>query len=531
MSDCNNVANTNANWKGTFFMDAVSNASGEPRGKSKHIRTGVTWNHLMTDCKPQVCGNSELNAVFGFFMRHLGVSLVPDRKCLQNFADWSTQLVEGWVKGFNSLNIGTYGIKEYIQSAEPRKRPVYEAGWKEIVETGRVKVKFEAMMKGDEIGYLKAPKVRNLFNPCPASKIAGAYFNDVVCSNIRKVVPEFIIGMNTGELEEHLQHVKETVEDDCVWVSWDGSSHDAHQHWSIIDLIDTRFIKGIFDKVFLACEYPAYLYDQVYNCLTKMEVPVACYGKDANKKRKVLFEGMIKGTTFSGHSVRTTLGNTLRVISYSKFVCAIAGIPENAYKVCVAGDDVIMRLQRKYLQVFWQAFWTVYSPRELNLGHGLGQLAKDPKVEDFHIDFLSKFGVEGLGVIMLNRKIDRGLLSGNTSGKIRIPTKTDPGLTVVQHRTAITDSLLSWGSTWPVIEDYIKLRLDSLKHGRGGKIESEYAYVFHSNSHDHSDRFEWLLGCMNMPAIAYASKYIRKAMDFIGEFEVHGICSRGSKSA
>lgn len=50
--------------------------------------------------------------------------------------------------------------------------------------------------------------------------------------------------------------------------------------------------------------------------------------------------GTVVGTTASGHPVRTTLFNTLRVILYYKFICYRAGIPIGAYYLIVSGDDV-----------------------------------------------------------------------------------------------------------------------------------------------------------------------------------------------
>lgn len=47
----------------------------------------------------------------------------------------------------------------------------------------------------------------------------------------------------------------------------------------------------------------------------------------------------VRGTTYSGHPTRTTLGNTLRSIMYYKFVCLNAGIEP---KLIAAGDDVCM---------------------------------------------------------------------------------------------------------------------------------------------------------------------------------------------
>lgn len=55
---------------------------------------------------------------------------------------------------------------------------------------------------------------------------------------------------------------------------------------------------------------------------------------------------VIRGTTFSGHPTKTTLGNTLRSICYAYFYLVKAGIKNpwdnpNVY-VIAAGDDVVI---------------------------------------------------------------------------------------------------------------------------------------------------------------------------------------------
>ena len=50
----------------------------------------------------------------------------------------------------------------------------------------------------------------------------------------------------------------------------------------------------------------------------------------------------IRGTTFSGHPTRTTLGNTLRTILYTEYY--LRGIN---HEVVVAGDDCVVFCERK----------------------------------------------------------------------------------------------------------------------------------------------------------------------------------------
>jgi len=185
----------------------------------------------------------------------------------------------------------------------------------------------------------------------------------------------------------------------------------------------------------------------------------------------------------------------------------------------VAGDDVIVFMAERFEAAFDAAFWTVYSSQEHNFRHGLGQLAKAYKSEGYKVDFLSKFGFRFMDQVVLNRQMDRALLSGNITSKIRKATRSDPGLTVAQHVAAITDGLIAWGKTWPIVSQLISYRQEVLEHQRGGSVGVDYSLLVHTNTHDYSYAREILLSFMNMPAVVYAESYIRRACDFIGSFE------------
>lgn len=62
-----------------------------------------------------------------------------------------------------------------------------------------------------------------------------------------------------------------------------------------------------------------------------------------------MIKGKVHGTTLSGHPTRTTLGNTLRVSAYVEYICIKANIPKTALHVNVAGDDVLIFIEKEYL--------------------------------------------------------------------------------------------------------------------------------------------------------------------------------------
>jgi len=57
----------------------------------------------------------------------------------------------------------------------------------------------------------------------------------------------------------------------------------------------------------------------------------------------------IRGTTYSGHPTRTTLGNTLRSINYYTYLMEIAGVEP---KLIAAGDDVCCFVETKDVHKF-----------------------------------------------------------------------------------------------------------------------------------------------------------------------------------
>jgi hypothetical protein len=66
----------------------------------------------------------------------------------------------------------------------------------------------------------------------------------------------------------------------------------------------------------------------------------ASYPFNGNKKAPTLMTGIIDGTVFSGHPLRTTLGNGLRVICYIGFALGYMDLTiQNEVSFLVAGDD------------------------------------------------------------------------------------------------------------------------------------------------------------------------------------------------
>jgi len=150
----------------------------------------------------------------------------------------------------------------------------------------------------------------------------------------------------------------------------------------------------------------------------------------ADKTYKVpLFEGLIKGTTFSGYAIPTTFGNTWRSLAYIHYIAACAGIQDHQIKIHAAGDDVLVFIERDLAEAFRNNMHHVYADDGQSGVCGLGQISREFEISDRKFNFLSKNFVIDEDALIGNRMLHRILLSGNQSDKIC------PDMTIIQHRT------------------------------------------------------------------------------------------------
>ena len=134
-------------------------------------------------------------------------------------------------------------------------------------------------------------------------------------------------------------------------MTFDGSAHDSHQHQVFIDTVDNTFFEEFIP--FLVRKYGLTKnLEEVIRVCTMSPVMYANSTFSYEGVNKVIYEIEIEGTTFSGHPTRTTLGNSLRTLSYVAFLAYISGFHDLAEAIImgtselvyvyVAGDDVII---------------------------------------------------------------------------------------------------------------------------------------------------------------------------------------------
>lgn len=134
------------------------------------------------------------------------------------------------------------------------------------------------------------------------------------------MIPSFICGYDNERLSKRVTDDKNNLInrfgfDNVAVFTFDGSSHDSHQHFRIIDEVDKPFLENIIPLFLRKYGFEGQIVDDIIRQCTDSSV-TAMSTYEVDGKTKILYEIDINGTTYSGHPTRTTLGNTLRTLSY-----------------------------------------------------------------------------------------------------------------------------------------------------------------------------------------------------------------------
>jgi hypothetical protein len=183
--------------------------------------------------------------------------------------------------------------------------------------------------------------------------------------------------------KEYTDLVSSKIGTDWKAISIDGSAFDSSQFAPLMKSVDNRFFEMMAPFVRKVVEHnwnsfnlpplvtPDVITRNLMKSLTSTSniVFIKAPGVDSpawpDRVRKKFFRNVddsklwrngkpekdwiylnLEGTTFSGHSTRTTLGNTLRSLAYAWFYQSLAGIPDPKNSDLVfttaSGDDVVM---------------------------------------------------------------------------------------------------------------------------------------------------------------------------------------------
>lgn len=288
--------------------------------------------------------------------------------------------------------------------------------FKASVKSGEVQVATHT--KRDRNGCLtgQSDRPRLLFEPSENACGPITWIQQVFFPDLRKHWPGFIQGMTPSEIKTVIkEHVCKLVDPVCI--SSDGSAFDSHQHHSLMDAIDTRIWETYRPRLLAALqqhpdEFPfpeTTLKGLMFQALqhdSTLLVDLPGWSKLVDKPYRAnalagkYLKGLkgrdfasirIKGTTFSGQPVKTTLGNTARTKAYHEYACFKAGIPDEHKFVVASGDDACVWISRRYHAGYLEQIDLLTAKNTNRNQRGLGQCIKEIKVSHcLDMDFCSK---------------------------------------------------------------------------------------------------------------------------------------------
>lgn len=431
-----------------------------------------------------------INMIAAIFNRHVGTTLEPCPKLVKEFQEY---VASELAKSYDNSVIRQSSVVEWISARKQWTKSKKTRYQKEIIagmltpDDFKIPT-FKAMVKSGEDYYT----VRNLREKLeysarprliwipPREMSLLTWAQECLLKKAKSVVPGFCHGKNNRAYDRDINKWFESRNpDEYIRIAIDGSSHDAHQHHTLIKAVDGSFGNAYKSwwKDMLQVEESTF--DKIYRLYECPDAWLALCGSD----RKVVNKIKIRGTTFSGHPTRTTLGNTMRVSFYTRFILSRAEI--NDYKLWVAGDDVCLWIKRNDLRKFEDVFWRCYSKKKEGI-HGLGQCAKKLDVgEWWDLDFVSKRSILVDERIVMIRDLRKLITKSRYYTGRKSMFLTNPRL----HSTAVGLSDLAWSKNHVWLSNVAKHRLRiGFDDTKGVELEYKYAQVameaVSSRSHD-----------------------------------------------
>jgi len=220
-------------------------------------------------------------------------------------------------------------------------------------------------------------KERQICGPLDEKKIVANAFINAIEGLFHKYVDEYCGRDNWMAICKSLDKAFDIP--DVIFGDGDGSAFDTTQKerqnklmnlllMSILDLSNVQ-LGPEFDKAEIA---------SVLKRSLKLQISVD------HGKLKYNADGRASGDGW------TTLGNSILMLSYWKYVQYCAGIPNNRFFLKVKGDDVLFATSRKYLPALKRAIDLLMTKDKAPKEHGLGQICKRVTFGDItEVSFLS----------------------------------------------------------------------------------------------------------------------------------------------
>nr|WPR18083.1 MAG: hypothetical protein [Crogonang virus 25] len=517
------------------------------------------------------------NAIYGIYGRHLAPTIAPQEEALTSFKEmcnrfWKWFAIE-WDSSGNWEELIDFCPMEWVDTKStfnaPKRRKYAYTILRQLagLETDMIGT-FTTMVKSGETYYSETDlelcgqgmlhgqdsRPRNICVVCEKGSGLPTAFQSCMWGRIKKILPGFVQGLTKEQLEHLFQSNYST---DFQSISLDGSSFDSTQFAELMKLVDDGFWDVMHPRMktalhsnrrlsFRGCDTDK-LVDDLIRSVKSHDTILFTHVPDLNGKEWVdsikkswiadhaqskridisekpwlnWLATEIRGTTFSGHPTKTTLGNTFRSLLYGFWYIEKTGIREpwlsgeslisknseskwvNEIRVSVniglkpvwiaaAGDDVVMGVRNlNGLPSELHTAIMANSSRVKEGSAGLGQVIKDIRISEWwDIDFCSKWAFTCDGTIGSWRfyRDQRKAIStkhwyvGNNMAII-----TNPSL----HAKALLDGVLHEHSSG-LVEDFFRFRArDYERKDRCVFTKAQEKTLIH-NWRVASQRVEWI---------------------------------------
>lgn len=452
------------NWKGNhnlrsieFFIKGVSSTPDQIvewlkafRTKAgRAIRSGLRFSGVY---EYEVNARHPINLFSAFLNRHCETQLQPDDEVISKFRQWNRrrnpilqdhgykieESFEDWIK--RQKHWSASKKKKYQRVADQQKLGLHMS-----------RIRYNCFTKSGEVNLSKQLTsvcdhvARFICAPCDDMLGWPVWAASQMIKAVKSKTTSFVHGMNATEMARLFQEVAEGMLDP-VSISMDGSRHDAHQHYKIIQSVQGTFWEKNIHSI---QEYvdDQKITDWVHKVATNVDNQIYGY-VGAPIRSNLYFHAFVKGTTTSGNAPQTTLGNGLNVISMFDWTwfetCQELGIPWKSIteegspcRGFVSGDDSFFLIERRYSEAFRRKICEFTSTVKKGI-KGLGQCIKTVDIREWwQVDFLSKLGFLDSGKLVLTRSSSSLLLKSNMYTGTQRSLCEDPA----SHQTLVAMSV------------------------------------------------------------------------------------------
>jgi len=182
---------------------------------------------------------------------------------------------------------------------------------------------------------------RAIFVPVREANGIIGLWNEALLASLHLAYPEFVHGMNAEDFKKNVYSTLDGKYHWCV-ISLDGSNHDGHQHHRLMEIVDNRYLHMMHPLLRDIYVVRGGWDEAIFGAVFEQALSTTCSVTLRAQNYSPLITMRLKGTTFSGHPLRTTFGNTLRVILYRRYEAHCAGLRDDEFVLKVTGDDSVL---------------------------------------------------------------------------------------------------------------------------------------------------------------------------------------------